>query len=189
MQRSGLAAVALWVFAAGIFAWIFANASNGSVANAVTDAIIAAGGVLAALGLPRAVAGLGTGLLRTGLVVVALFQLGQNVVSLFSLSPSSAAPVAVVLLASVALVVGVNRWREDGWDLTALPWLMAGFAGFAFEPLYYFTLGTVQGPALNAYTPGTVLVAAGSLLAAWAFRPRGAEPGIPAEPIARPVRG
>jgi hypothetical protein len=182
MQRSGLAAIALWVFTAGIFAWIFPNLSLGSVPNALTDVAIVLGGVLAAVGLPRAVEGIGTGPLRTGLVAIALFQFGQNLVSAFSLSATNAAPVFVVMLAAVALAVGAWRWQEDGWDLAALPWLMAGFAGFAFEPLYYNALGFAGGRFWGPYALGAWLVLAGAGLAAWTFRPHGAEPGIPAAP-------
>lgn len=182
MQRSGLAALALWVFTAGVFAWIFANLSQDSAANAVTDAAIVAGGLLAAVGLPRAVDGIGTGPLRAGLALVALFQFGQNLVSAFSLNATNAAPVFVVLLAAVALAIGVARWREDGWSLAALPWLMAGFAGFAFEPLYYNVLGFAHGRFWGPYALGAWLVLAGAGLAAWAFRPQGVEPGVPSAP-------
>lgn len=180
MQRSGLAALGLWVFTAGIFAWIFPNLSLGSTPNALTDAAIVVGGLLAAFGLPRAVEGIGTGPLRVGLSVVAFFQLGQNLVTAATkLSAQSAAPVVVVMLASLALLVGVKRWQEDGWDLAALPWLAAGFGGFAFEPLYYNVLGWAHGRFWGPYALGAWLVAVGALLAAWCFRPQGVEAGVP----------
>lgn len=183
MERTGLAALGLWVFTAGIFAWIFPNLANGSVANAVTDVVIVAGGVLAAVGVVRAVEGIGTGPLRWGLSIVALAQLSQNVVTVTTgLGPVNAAPAFVVMAASVAVLVGVKRWQEDGWDLASLPWLMAGFAGFAFEPLYYFVLGAVGGSFFGPYSPGAWLVAVGAGLASWSFRPQGAVPGIPPPP-------
>lgn len=179
MGRLALATAGLWAYTAGIFAWIFPNVAGGATANAVTDVVIVLGGLLAAVGLPRAVAGIGTGPLRWGLSIVALAAASQNAVSAFSLDPTSAAPVAVVLASAVCLLVGVRRWQEDGWDLAALPWLALGFAGLAFEPLYYVVLGAVGGSFFGGYTPGSVLVAAGAGLAAWSFRPQGAEAGIP----------
>src|ERR1044072_938251 len=80
MQRSGLGAIALWVFTAGIFAWIFPNLSLGSPANAATDAAIVLGGILAAVGLPRAVEGIGTGARRLGRSIAAVFHPSQNIV-------------------------------------------------------------------------------------------------------------
>lgn len=184
MQRSSLGALGLWVFTAGIFAWIFPNLALGSVPNAVTDVAIVAGGVLAAFGLPRAVEGIGTGPLRTGLVLVALFQLGQNLVTLATnLSPTNAAPATIVLLASAAVLVGAKRWQEDGWDLAALPWLAGGFAGFAFEPLYYNVLGFAGGRFWGPYALGAWLVAAGAGLAACCLRPQGLAAGVPTPPL------
>jgi hypothetical protein len=184
MQRSSLAALGLWVFTAGILAWVFPNATQGAMANVVTDAAIVLGGALAAFGLPRAVEGIGTGPLRVGLAVVALFQLGQNLVTIATkLSPTNAAPAFVVLFASAAVLVGVKRWQEDGWDLAPLPWLAGGFAGFAFEPVYFFVLGAVQGSFYGPYSIGAWLVAIGAGLAAWCFRPQGLTAGVPTPPL------
>lgn len=170
VDRVGWARLGLWVFTAGIFAWIFPNLVLGEGANVVTDVVITLSGVAAAIGLPRAVDGAGTGLLRVGLVGVALCQFAQNAISAATdLGATNGAPVAVVMLASVAVALGAFRWQEDGWDLRALPWLAAGFAGFAFEPLYYLILQVVSGDGFTGYLPGTILVAAGAVLAAWAF--------------------
>jgi hypothetical protein len=168
VERIGLARLGLWLFTAGIFAWIFPNLAFDAIANAATDVVIVLFGVLAVIGLPRAVDGLGTGLLRTGLVGVALCQFAQNAISAAALTATNGAPVLVVLVASVAVVVGAFRWREDGWDTGAVPWLAAGFAGFAFEPAYYLVLTAVSGGA-PGYIPGSILVAVGAGLAAWSF--------------------
>ncbi len=179
VERTTLAGIGLWAFTAGIFLWIFPNASFGQVPNVVTDVVIVVGGVLAAVGLPRAVEGIGTGPLRWGLSIVAVAQLGQNLVTVATdLGPTNAAPASVVMLGALAVLVGAKRWQEDGWDLAAVPWLMAGFAGFAFEPLYYTVLGAVGGSFFGPYTPGAWLVAVGAGLAAFSFRPQGLEPGI-----------
>jgi hypothetical protein len=169
MDRLGWARLGLWVFTAGIFAWIFPNLALKAWANAVTDVVIVVFGVLAAIGVGRAVDGLGTGLLRTGLVGVALCQFAQNAIAATTLDSVTTAPVLVILAASVALAVGAFRWRDDGWDGGALPWLAAGFAGFAFEPLYYLVRTLVVGDGFAGYLPGTVLVAAGAVLCAWTF--------------------
>jgi hypothetical protein len=170
VERVGWARLGLWVFTAGIFAWIFPNLALGEGVNVGTDVVITIFGVLAALGLPRAVDGLGVGLLRVGLVGVALCQFAQNAISAVTdLTGTNATPVVVVMLASVAVVVGIFRWRQDSWDGDALPWLAAGFAGFAFEPLYYLVLTLAGGGGFSGYLPGTVLVAAGAGVTAWAF--------------------
>ncbi|HUR26096.1 MAG TPA: hypothetical protein VM327_08810 [Candidatus Thermoplasmatota archaeon] len=172
MDRTGLARLGLWVFTAGIFAWIFPNVADGLAANVATDIAIVIGGALAAIGLPRAVAGLGTGLLRWGLAIVALCQGGQNLITAATrLDGVNAAPVFVVLAASIALAFGIRRWQEDGWDGSATPWLAVGFAGFAFEPVYYVARGFLEGGGLGPYFAGSVGVAVGAALAAWAFRP------------------
>jgi hypothetical protein len=187
-QRTWLAAGGLWAFTAGIFAWIFPNVAEGSVPNAVTDVVIVAGGALAAFGLPRAVEGIGTGPLRWGLCIAALGQLSQNLVTVTTrLGLTNAAPAFVVLLGAVAVLVGVGRWKEDGWDLSALPWLAVGFAGFAFEPLYWTVFGAVQGSFFGPYTAGAWLVGLGAGLAAWSFRPQGAVAGIPPPPRATSI--
>jgi hypothetical protein len=167
-----LAAIGVWVFAAGIFAWIFPNLGLGATANVLTDSLIAVGAGVAAFGLPRAVDGIGNGPWRCGLLAVALAQFGQNLVTLVAnLTPTDATPVLVVMLASVALVIGIRRWQADGWDRDATPWLAIGFAGYAFEPVYYLVLGAVQGTFLGPFFIGSVLVAIGAGLAGWAFRP------------------
>ena len=170
MDRVGWARLGLWVFTAGIFAWIFPNIDQGEGANVATDVVISLFGALAAIGLPRAVDGLGGGLLRVGLVGVALCQFAQNAITAATgLDGTNGAPVFVVMLAAVAVVVGALRWRDDGWDLGALPWLAAGFAGFAFEPVYYLILQVVTGDGFTGYLPGTILVGAGAAVAAWSF--------------------
>ena len=170
MDSLGRARFGLWVFTAGIFAWIFPNLILGETANVWTDVVIAAFGVLAAFGLPRAVDGLGVGMLRVGLVGVAVCQFAQNGISAATgLDATNGTPVSVVMLASVAVVAGAFRWREEGWDAGALPWLAAGFAGFAFEPLYYLVLTLAGGGGFTGYLPGSLLVAAGAVLAAWGF--------------------
>ena len=170
MERVDQARLGLWVFTAGIFAWIFPNAILGTGANVVTDVVITVFGILAAVGLPRAVDGLGSGLLRTGLVGVAVCQFAQNALTAAAgLGATNTAPVLVILLAAVVVAVGAFRWRENGWDADALPWLAVGFAGFSFEPLYYLTLQLATGDGYTGYLPGTVLVGAGALLAAWSF--------------------
>ena len=178
MGRLGLARWGLWVFTAGIFAWIFPNAALGQNANVVTDVVIAAFGVLAAVGLPRAVDGIGTGPLRWGLAGVAVCQLAQNLITAATgLNSVTAAPVFVVMAASAAVAVGVKLWQEDDWDPAATPWLAAGFAGFAFEPVYYFVRGLAQGSPFGPYFTGALLVAVGGILCAVAFRPRRGETG------------
>lgn len=171
MDRVGWARLGLWVFTAGIFAWIFPNLALGQGANVVTDIVITVFGILAAVGLPRSVDGIGNGLLKTGLIGVALCQFAQNLISaLTDLDGVNAAPVAIVMLASAAVIVGAFLWREDGWDARALPWLAAGFAGFAFEPLYYLLRQVAGGDGgFSGYLPGTLLVAAGAVLATWGF--------------------
>ena len=171
--RVAFARWGLWVFTAGIFGWIFPNinAGAGNPTNALTDVVIVLFGVLAAMGLPRAADGIGTGVLRWGLGGIGVCQFGQNVVTAAQLDPFQAPPAIVILLASAALLVGVWRWKELCWDTQATPWVFAAFAGFAFEPLYY----TVRG-GVSPYFPGGVLVLAGSLLCAWAFRPGDADP-------------
>lgn len=188
MDRLGWARVGLWTFTAGIFAWIFPNASAGNTVNVLTDVVIVAAGILTAIGLPRAVDGIGNGLFRWGLVGVAVGQFGQNLnTAATGFGAVTAAPVIVVMLASVAVVIGARRWQEDDWDLAATPWLMGGFAGFAFEPVYYFIVGLVQGNPLGPYFPGAVLVGAGAILAALAFRPGGSS--LPeAKPVAVPAK-
>lgn len=170
MDRVGWARLGLWVFTAGIFAWIFPNLVLEQWANVVTDVVITVFGVLAAIGLGRAVDGLGGGMLKVGLIGIAVCQFAQNAISAATdLNATNAAPVFVVMLAAVAVVVGSVRWREDGWDAAALPWLALGFAGFAFEPLYYFVLTLVGDGGFSGYLPGTILVAVGAALAAWSF--------------------
>jgi hypothetical protein len=170
VERVGWARLGLWVFTAGIFAWIFPNAALGETANVVTDVVITVFGILAAIGLPRAVDGIGAGLLRVGLVGIALCQFAQNAIAAATgLDGTNAAPVFVVMLAAAAVVLGASRWQQDGWDLRALPWLAAGFAGFAFEPLYYLILQVVTGDGPTGYLPGTILVGAGAAMASWAF--------------------
>lgn len=170
MEPLGFARWGLWLFTAGIFGWIFPNLADGDYVNVFTDVVIVVSGILAAVGLPRAIDGIGNGLLRTGLVGVAIGQAMQNVVSsLAGFDAGSAAPRFVVMLAAVALVVGVKLWQEDGWDARALPWLAGGFLGFAFEPVYYFLLGLAGGSPFGRYFPGSVGVAAGALLAMWGF--------------------
>lgn len=192
MERLAVARWGLWVFTLGIFAWIFPNVGDGNTANVLTDIAIVAFGTLAAIGLPRAVDGLGTGMLRWGLGGVAACQAGQNVnTAIQGLNAVNTAPVAVVLLASVAVVIGAWRWAADEWDLAATPWLAGGFLGFAFEPIYYFTRGATEGNPFGPYFVGSLGVAAGALLAAWAFRPVGAEAETPPAPgpAASPSRG
>jgi hypothetical protein len=161
--------IALWIFAAGMLAWTIANAVLGGWVNVVTDLVIIVGAVMAAVGMPRAVDGIGLGPLRGGLWVMALAQFGQNLVTVTTgLSGTNAAPAFTVMLASVAMAVGAQRWSQDGWDGAAVPWLAAGFAGFAFEPVYYLVLQFVQGNPFGPFFPGAVLVALGAGLAAWA---------------------
>jgi hypothetical protein len=188
MQRLTLARTGLWVFAAGILAWTVANAQLGFWVNVATDLPIACFAALAALGLRNAVDGFGPGRLRLGLALVALGQGGQNVVSLLTkLSATNAAPILVVLAASIALAIGAKRWFEDGWDEAALPWVALGFAGFAFEPLYYFGLQVTQGNPFGVFFPGAVLVSVGGAVAAWSFRP-GAQAEFDEDEPAEPAR-
>lgn len=180
MELLSRARLGLWVFTAGIFAWIFPNLALGQMANAVTDVVIVVFGILAAVGLGRAVEGIGTGLMRAGLVGVALCQLTQNLIAAVTgLNSVNTAPVVVILLASAAVIVGAFLWREDGWDATALPVLAGGFAGFAFEPLYYLVRTVVGGGGFSGYLPGTLLVAAGALLAGVTFWQARHEPPLP----------
>lgn len=188
MQRLTLARLGLWVFAAGILAWTIANAKLGLWANVVTDLPIACFAALAALGLRNAVEGFGPGRLRLGLAFVALGQGGQNLYSLLTkLSATNAAPVFVVLAASIALAIGAKRWFEDGWDSAALPWVAAGFAGYAFEPLYYFLQQVTKGNPFGVFFPGAVLVSIGGAIAAWSFRP-GADADLDEDEPAEPIR-
>lgn len=175
MERLSQGRWGLWVFTAGAFAWIFPNLVLDQLTNALTDVVIVVFGILAAIGLPRAVEGVGTGLLRWGLIGVAVAQFTQNLVSAFSLDAGSAAPVIIVMVGSVAVVIGAQRWQEDGWDLAAMPWLAGGFVAFAFEPVYYFLLGLGSGSPFGPYFPGAVLVAVGAVLCAVAFRPTGTD--------------
>ena len=170
MDVLGRTRLGLGVFTAGIFAWIFPNLALGETANAVTDVVIVGFGVAAIVGLGRAVDGVGTAMLRTGLIGVALCQFAQNLISAIGgLDAVSAAPTLVIMAASLAIIAGAILWRSDGWDRTALPWLVGGFVAFGFEPLYYLTLTLVTGGGFSGYLPGILLVAAGSLLAAWGF--------------------
>lgn len=169
MDRLGWTRLGLWVFTAGIFAWIFPNVVEGNGVNVATDVVITVFGVLAAVGIGRAVYGAGLGLLKVGLVGVALCQFAQNATKVpTDLGAGNAAPVIVVLLAAVAVVVGALRLKEDGWDPAALPWLAAGFAGFGFEGLYYLALSVAEAD-FGGYFPGTVLVGVGGVLSAWSF--------------------
>ncbi|HUR62014.1 MAG TPA: hypothetical protein VM286_06590 [Candidatus Thermoplasmatota archaeon] len=171
MESRRLATLGLWVFAGGMLAWAIANATLDGWVNVLTDLVILAGAVVAAIGLPRALDGLGPNALRSGLFAVAAAQLLQNAYTIAtSLSATNAAPALVVAAASATLAIGARKWQDDGWDLAAAPWVAAGFAGYAFEPLYYIGLGFVQGQApFGVFFPGSVLVATGAGLAAWAF--------------------
>lgn len=190
VQPRRLASLALWIFAAGMVGWTIANATLGGWVNVVTDIVIVVGAALVALGLPRALDGLGPGRLRTGLVLVAVAQFAQNLVTVTTgLSGTNAAPAFVVMAGSVAMLVGAKRWEADGWDAAALPWVTLGFAAFAFEPLYYLALQVIQAVPIGPFFPGAVLVGAGAALAAWAFRPSPAkvtdEPVVASTPARR----
>ena len=172
MERLTLGRLGLWVYTAGIFAWIFPNIGEGEYANAVTDVVIVLFGLLAAMGLPRAVDGIGTGLLRWGLSGILFGQFMQNAIaSATDWNTFSAAPRLVVMAGAVLMAIGVKKWQEDEWDHQATPWLALGFAGFACEPLYYQVIGVATGSFFGPYALGALLVLAGSALAAWAFRP------------------
>jgi hypothetical protein len=194
MEPDRLARLAFWVFAAGNLAWAIQNGITGNGVNVATDLVVVVGAVVAAWGLRDAVDGLGPGRFRTGLWLVAIPEFGQNVVTATTkLGAGNATPVLAVLAASVLLAVGTLRWVADGWERAALPWLALGFAGLAFEPLYYFTLnlatqgGTIFG---SGFFPGILGVSIGGLLLAWAFRPWGeVEPlGEPEPPEAAAKR-
>lgn len=191
MERLGLARWGLWVFTLGIFGWIFPNVGDGNTANVLTDIAIVAAGIAAAVGLPRAVEGLGPGWLRWGLVGVAAGQFGQSVnTAVQGLNGVNGPSVAVILLAAVAVAIGAWRWTADAWDRAATPWLAGGFLGFAFEPIYYFVRGAFQGDPFGPYFPGSLAVAVGSLLAAWAFRPFGSgQDEVAPAAVAAPPRG
>lgn len=172
MEPDRLARIALWVFAAGNLAWVIANAIGGNAVNVGTDLVIVVGALIAAWGLPDAVDGLGPGRLKTGLLLVAVPEFLQNVVTATTkLGGSNAAPVLVVLVTSAALGVGAVRWTDDGWDRRATPWIALGFLGLGFEPLYYFILQAAGGNPFGRFFAGALGVAAGSLMSAWAFRP------------------
>lgn len=184
MDRVGWARVGLWVFSAGMLGWVVANATQALFTNVLTDAIIVVGGLLAAYGLPGAVDGVGHASLRTGLMLTALCQFGQNVVTILTkLNAVNGAPATIVMLCSVCMGVGVVLWNEDGWNRRSLLWICIGFAGFAFEPVYYF-FRSLGGNIVGPYFTGQVLVAVGGGLAAWAFRPSGEDP-VPLIPLPR----
>jgi hypothetical protein len=192
MQRLGRATLGLWVFTLGILGWIFPNVGQGNLVNVATNGLLLPFGVLAAVGLPRAVDGIGTGPLRWGLGGIAACQLLQNLVTAATgLGPVNATPVIAVILACVALLIGVKRWQEDAWDESATPWVAGAFAGFAFEPLYYMVLGIAGGSLFGPFFPGALLVAIGGALAAWGFYPDlDADSTEPAAPVAaKPAKG
>ena len=194
MEPDRLARLGFWAFALGNLAWAAANLTGQtpSVVNSATDVVVFVGALLAAAGLPDAVDSFGAGRFRTGLALVAVPELGQNAYSAATrLGPFNAAPILVVLLASAALLVGVWRWRGDGWVAAAAPWIMAGFTGLAFEPVYYFLRGLASNP-FGPFFPGAVGVALGGTLLAWSFRP-GAEADVvpllpPPAPSAAPAK-
>lgn len=188
MQRLGRATLGLWVFTLGIFGWIFPNVADGNMVNVATNALLLPFGMLAAIGLPRAIDGIGTGPMRWGLGGLAVCQFLQNLITAATnLGPINATPTIVILLACVALFIGIKRWQEDAWDESATPWIAGGFAGFAFEPLYYIVLGLVGGSPFGPYFPGALGVAVGGSLAAWGFFPGlGQDDDEPAEPVAAP---
>lgn len=170
MQRLTLGRWGLWVYTAGIFAWIFPNMADGDYVNAFTDVVVVAFGTTAAVGLGRAVDGIGTGPLRVGLSGILVGQFMQNAIaSATDWNTFSAAPRLVVMAAAVLVAIGVKRWQEDDWDREATPWLALGFAGFAFEPLYYQGRGLMDGSFRGPFALGALLVLVGSALAAWAF--------------------
>jgi hypothetical protein len=170
VDAARLVRIGLWLVAAGNAAWLVTNLANGFWVNVVTDLVIILGCAIAALALPRALDGIGLGGWRAGLLVVAAAHFAQNFLNVFvdGLDLPDESMLFVVMAASVAVAVGALRWREDGWDAGAAPWLAAGFAGIAIEPLYYGLTGLAD-PWQGGYLPGILLVAAGALTAAWAF--------------------
>jgi len=167
-----MARLGLWVFALGNLGWIGANlfGATPSMVNALTDMAIVVGAFVAAAGLRDAIDDYGPRKLQAGLLLVAIPEFAQNLVSAFTkLGPTNAAPIVVVMLAAIVLGLGALRWRA-GWDQGAAVLAAAGFLGLAFEPIYY----VARNPAFNAssgYLPGSIGVALGGLLAALAFRP------------------
>lgn len=171
MDPDRLARRGLCLFAAGNLAWMAANLSNAqpNPVNAVTDAVVVAGAILAAAGLSAAIDGFGAGRLKAGLLLVAGLELAQNVVTAArGITAARAAPVAVVIAASALLGIGALRWRA-GWDRAAAGLAALGFLGLAFEPVYYFVRGLPT--VLNPFFPGALCVACGGLMVARAFRP------------------
>ena len=166
MDAGRLVRMGLWLLAAGNLAWTVTNASYGLLVNVVTDLVIIAGCAIAALSLGRALDGVGLAGWKTGLLIVAGAHFAQNLLNTFDgVSFPDESMLFVVMAASAAVAVGAFLWREDGWDARALPWLAAGFAGIAVEPLYYGLTGLAD-PWQGGYLPGIVLVAAGAILAA-----------------------
>ena len=170
MEPGRLVRLGLWLLAAGNAAWAVTNLGNDLWVNVVTDLVIIAGCAIAALSLGRALDGIGLGGWRTGLLVIALAHFGQNFLNAIDgLAFPDEVTLFVVMLASIAVAIGAFRWRDDGWDAGATPWLAAGFLGIALEPLYFGLRYTWTDPWQGGYLPGIVLVTTGALLAAWGF--------------------
>ena len=168
MEPGRLVRIGLWLLAAGNVAWTVTNAANGLAVNVVTDIVIVVGCAIAALSLGRALDGVGLGGWRTGLLVVAGAHFAQNLLNaLDGVALPDEGVLFAVMAAAAAVAIGAIRWSDDGWDTLALPWLAAGFLGIALEPLYYGLRYVWSDPWQGGYTPGIVLVAAGSLTAAW----------------------
>lgn len=170
MEPGRLVRIGLWLLAAGNVAWTVTNASYGLLVNVVTDIVIVVGCAVAALSLGRALDGAGLGGWRAGLLFVAGAHFAQNLLNAIDgLAFPDESTLFAVMAASVAVAVGAFRWRDDGWDKGATPWLAAGFLGIALEPLYFGLRYTWSDPWQGGYMPGIILVAAGTLVAAWAF--------------------
>lgn len=170
MDPARLVRIGLWLLAAGNVAWTVTNASYGLAVNVVTDLVIVVGCAIAALSLGRALDGVGLGGWRSGLLVVAAAHFAQNFLNaLDGLAFPDEWTLFPVMLASVLVAVGAFRWRDDGWDAAATPWLAAGFLGIAIEPLYFGLRYLWTDLWQGGYTPGILLVAAGTITGGYGF--------------------